>query len=163
VEESIAESQRLKDEDSRMLAISAVLKEELAHPGPSQMSRDIEQLKEVVVIGTAVAPIPGFEEIGLAKLAEELGVLADAKFAQLTFRETFSRGGKFAGQTIADVATALKAGKLSVADVPHRIHCSRWQDPYFEHSVSGGARARRNSEIACCQYDWQPRSRKAAV
>ena len=41
-----------------------------------------------------------------------------ANFAQKTFRETFSDGGKFAGQTIDDVAAQLRRGGLTPADVP---------------------------------------------
>ena len=45
-----------------------------------------------------------------------------AKFCQTTFRETFSSEGRFAGQTIDDVATALKSGKMSPKDVPFEIY-----------------------------------------
>ena len=41
-----------------------------------------------------------------------------ANFAQKTFRETFSDGGKFAGRTIDDVAAALRKGTMSPADIP---------------------------------------------
>jgi hypothetical protein len=44
--------------------------------------------------------------------------LGEANFAQRTFSESFSQGGKFAGQTIDDVAGALRSGRLSPADVP---------------------------------------------
>ena len=46
------------------------------------------------------------------------GVLTGAKFAQKTHGEVFSDGGKFAGQTVDEVAGALKSGTLSVDDVP---------------------------------------------
>lgn len=47
------------------------------------------------------------------------GLIDDsANFAQNTFRQTFSDGGKFAGQTVDDVAAQLRSGKLSPADVP---------------------------------------------
>jgi hypothetical protein len=46
------------------------------------------------------------------------GVLDNANFAQRTFSETFSSSGKFAGQTIDDVATSLRSGTLKPGDVP---------------------------------------------
>ncbi len=47
------------------------------------------------------------------------GLIDDsANFAQKTFRETFSEGGRFAGKTIDDVAAALRSGKLTPSDVP---------------------------------------------
>jgi len=45
-------------------------------------------------------------------------LLDDAAFAQTTFRETFSSGGRFAGQSIDDVAGGLRSGALSPGDVP---------------------------------------------
>jgi hypothetical protein len=44
--------------------------------------------------------------------------LVDANFAQRTFKETFSAGGKFAGKTIDEVAELLRQGKLTPADLP---------------------------------------------
>ena len=41
-----------------------------------------------------------------------------AKWAQKTFSSIFSEGGKFAGQTIDDVASALRSGKLQTMDIP---------------------------------------------
>ncbi len=46
------------------------------------------------------------------------GVLENAAFAQKTFGQTFSSGGKFAGQTIDDVAGALRSGSMKAGDVP---------------------------------------------
>jgi RHS repeat-associated protein len=46
------------------------------------------------------------------------GTLDDAAFAQTTFREAFSRGGLFAGQSIDDVARAIRSGDLAPSDVP---------------------------------------------
>lgn len=43
---------------------------------------------------------------------------SNANFAQKTFSENFSAGGKFAGQTIDDVAGALRSGSLKPSDVP---------------------------------------------
>jgi hypothetical protein len=45
-------------------------------------------------------------------------VLDGANFAQKTFSPTFSSGGRFAGQTIDDVAGALRSGAMKAADVP---------------------------------------------
>lgn len=44
--------------------------------------------------------------------------MAGARFAQSTFREGFSAGGRFAGQTVDDVAAGLRSGQLSPRDVP---------------------------------------------
>jgi hypothetical protein len=46
------------------------------------------------------------------------GALETANYAQKTFGKNFSATGKFAGQTVDDVASALSAGKLKVSDVP---------------------------------------------
>jgi RHS repeat-associated protein len=56
----------------------------------------------------------GLGELGLS----EGGALNGAKYAQRTFGSAFSSGGKFAGQTIEDVAAALRAGQMSPSDVP---------------------------------------------
>jgi len=45
-------------------------------------------------------------------------VLEGANFAQKTFNGTFSRGGSFAGQTVAEVSAAIKSGSLGSAKVP---------------------------------------------
>jgi len=50
--------------------------------------------------------------------AKSVGVLDNAAFAQKTFSQTFSSGGKFAGQTIDDVAGALRSGTMKAGDVP---------------------------------------------
>jgi hypothetical protein len=39
-------------------------------------------------------------------------------WAQKTFNDTFSEWGKFAGQTVDDVAEMLRSGTLSATDVP---------------------------------------------
>jgi hypothetical protein len=46
------------------------------------------------------------------------GVLDGANFAQKTFGKNFSAAGKFAGQSVDDVAAALRSGKLKPSDVP---------------------------------------------
>jgi hypothetical protein len=53
-----------------------------------------------------------------AEVAKSVGVLDNAAFAQKTFSQTFSSDGKFAGQTIDDVARSLRSGVLKPADVP---------------------------------------------
>ena len=50
--------------------------------------------------------------------ADSNNPLVDANFAQRTFKETFSAGGKFAGKTIDEVAELLRQGKLIPADLP---------------------------------------------
>jgi hypothetical protein len=50
-----------------------------------------------------------------------LGALDDAAFVQTTFRESFSAGGTFAGQTIDDVAAGLRSGALAPGDVPIQV------------------------------------------
>jgi hypothetical protein len=44
--------------------------------------------------------------------------IAGARFAQKSYSEMFSSGGRFAGQSIDDVAGALRSGALSPKDVP---------------------------------------------
>ena len=44
--------------------------------------------------------------------------IENANFAQKTFSEAFGKGGQLAGQTIDDVAGALRAGKFTPTDVP---------------------------------------------
>lgn len=56
--------------------------------------------------------------LGGGRVAKSGAALLEAKFAQRTFGEAFSAGGKFAGQTIDDVADALKSGSLKADDVP---------------------------------------------
>lgn len=46
------------------------------------------------------------------------GVLDGANFAQKTFGKNFSAAGKFAGQSVGDVAGALRSGRLKPSDVP---------------------------------------------
>jgi len=50
--------------------------------------------------------------------AAKSGALEGANFAQKTYGKTFSATGKFAGQTVDDVASALKSGGLKPSDVP---------------------------------------------
>jgi hypothetical protein len=57
-----------------------------------------------------------------AKLFAAEEVTAEgAVWAQKTFSGTFSAGGKFAGQTVDDVAGMLRSGTLSAADVPINV------------------------------------------
>lgn len=48
----------------------------------------------------------------------QTNALKDANYAQKTYSEKFARAGKFNGQSIDDVATALRSGKLKPSDVP---------------------------------------------
>ena len=57
---------------------------------------------------------------GAAK-AVKGGTAEGAVWAQKTFSGTFSSGGKFAGQTVDDVAGMLRSGTLSAADVPINV------------------------------------------
>jgi|GEM_PF-5779608 len=47
--------------------------------------------------------------------AKAAGALDNAAFAQKTFSQTFSSGGRFAGQTIDDVAAGLRSGAMKSA------------------------------------------------
>jgi hypothetical protein len=50
--------------------------------------------------------------------AARTGVLEGANFAQKTFGQMFSEEGAFAGQTVQEVADALRSGAMKVSDVP---------------------------------------------
>jgi hypothetical protein len=56
-----------------------------------------------------------------ALVATEAGDIAGANFAQTTASRTFSSGGTFAGQSIDDVAGALRSGAMSAKDVPVQV------------------------------------------
>ena len=80
-----------------------------------------------VGIDLAGAPITGaglssLSELGSASETASAfnngGVLDDANYAQSTFSNTFSADGKFAGQTVNEVAAQLQSGELSASDVP---------------------------------------------
>jgi filamentous hemagglutinin len=45
-------------------------------------------------------------------------VLEGANFAQKTFGAMFSKGGAFAGRSVADVAAALRSGAMNASEVP---------------------------------------------
>jgi hypothetical protein len=47
--------------------------------------------------------------------------IGGARFAQTSYSETFSKGGIFEGQTIDDVAGALRSGSMSAKDVPINV------------------------------------------
>jgi hypothetical protein len=46
------------------------------------------------------------------------GVLEGANFAQKTFSPMFSKGGAFAGRSVADVSSALRSGAMNASEVP---------------------------------------------
>ncbi len=52
-----------------------------------------------------------------ARIASAIDIESGA-FAQKTYSETFSEGGRFTGRTVDDVATDLRSGALAPADVP---------------------------------------------
>lgn len=56
-----------------------------------------------------------------AVVATEAVDIAGANFAQTTASRTFSSGGTFAGQSIDDVAGALRSGAMSAKDVPVQV------------------------------------------
>ena len=77
-----------------------------------------------IVALTAVSMIP-VGRVGDAIIGGERsvvaaggGVLADANYAQRTFSQSFSSGGTFAGQTVGDMAAALRSGVINPANVP---------------------------------------------
>jgi hypothetical protein len=65
----------------------------------------------------AVAALGMIDPVADAGLAVE-GELEGANFAQRTFSAMFSKGGTFAGQSVEDVAGALRSGALNPSDVP---------------------------------------------
>jgi hypothetical protein len=67
-------------------------------------------------VGAALTLLPGVARV--AGFVRDVGALGSAVFAQRTYSKTFSAGGKFAGQTIDDVADALRSGALKPSDVP---------------------------------------------
>lgn len=46
------------------------------------------------------------------------GLPEGAQYAQKTFNPMFSKGGTFAGQSVDDVAAALRSGSMKPSDVP---------------------------------------------
>lgn len=89
------------EEKRRPTAITPVYPETIAIPAPK--------------FGGALLKV-------LSKMRAAKGVTAEgAVWAQKTFSGTFSAGGKFAGQTVDDVAGMLRSGTLSAADVPINV------------------------------------------
>ena len=66
----------------------------------------------------AAGPLEHAAEGLLGKDAAGGVEIGEAKFAQKSFSETFSRGGRFSGQSINEVASSLRSGALSPKDVP---------------------------------------------
>jgi hypothetical protein len=69
---------------------------------------------------------PGFtaSAVGIASgfcVAAEGVDIGGASFAQKTFGEAFSSGGRFAGRTIDQVAGDLRSGAMSPSDVPIEV------------------------------------------
>ena len=67
---------------------------------------------------TGVKAVGSSMRMGLKGANVTKGLGSNANYAQKTFSETFSAGGKFAGQTIDDVAGALRSGTMKASDVP---------------------------------------------
>jgi len=79
-------------------------------------------LLDLVFVGKTIVNV-AVARTGLRLASEESvvtksGVLDGANFAQKTFGKNFSAAGKFAGQTVDDVAGAIQSGALKVSDVP---------------------------------------------
>ena len=51
-------------------------------------------------------------------VAEQGASIGNAQWAQTTFSSVFSRGGRFAGSTVDEVAAMLRSGQLSPTEVP---------------------------------------------
>ncbi|MGJ1409060.1 RHS repeat-associated core domain-containing protein [Sphingobacterium thalpophilum] len=107
------------------------LRQNLANPDFNDMSRASTSFAVVAGAGEAIAgelaafkfgqlyryiwSLPRSSTVAKAVSAE------GAVWAQKTFSGTFSVGGKFAGQTVDDVAGMLRSGTLSAADVPINV------------------------------------------
>ncbi len=66
----------------------------------------------------SMAATMGMSPFGATEAAGEQCLIADANFAQRTYRQLFSSGGTFAGRTVEEVAAALRSGELTAIDVP---------------------------------------------
>ncbi|WP_279625545.1 hemagglutinin repeat-containing protein [Desulfomicrobium norvegicum] len=70
------------------------------------------------------ATVEAAEAARVAKVGDKVfgvavkSVLEEANYAQKTIGNMFSKAGKFAGQSVDDVAAALRAGKLNPSEVP---------------------------------------------
>jgi len=77
---------------------------------------------ELVGLGGSVASVlqkaSSLTKFFSSGLNLETGVASDAMFAQKTFGQMFSEEGKFAGQSVREVADALRGGTMSPADIP---------------------------------------------
>jgi RHS repeat-associated protein len=84
------------------------------------------QTMKAAEAGTALVPIAGrgalAAEGATGVAANTAGAdIAGARFAQTSFSESFSSGGLFSGQTIDDVAGALRSGAMSPKDIPINV------------------------------------------
>lgn len=82
----------------------------------SAFGNDPRKFSEIAA--SLALPIAGSKVVKLIPVAAESGVLADANFAQRTFSQAFSSEGAFSGQTVTDVAAALRSGEMRAANVP---------------------------------------------
>jgi RHS repeat-associated protein len=109
LEASRLDAEQILREGAEFQKQSANYREELAHPPPSAVSA---MLKEIVVsaektgkiaaeVAVAIAPIPGLEEVGAAKLLEEIVVTARAgKAAKAVEKASTLKPGPFARESI---------------------------------------------------------------
>ena len=79
--------------------------------GPSPLNIPVRDAKGNIVFTFVLGP-GAIGEVGVASLG------ADAMFAQKTYSAMFSAEGTFAGQSVDDIAAALRAGVLNPAEVP---------------------------------------------
>ena len=87
-----------------------------------QAMREAAALAEKgVAVEAASAAMASQSASATAARASQYGpnrVSPHANFAQSDYREAFSKGGRFAGMSVDDVAAALRSGQLRPSDVP---------------------------------------------
>lgn len=71
-------------------------------------------------LGRQAAEVGAYEALATLKS----GGTSPLRFSQVTASPIFSTEGRFAGQAISDVAARIRAGSLTVADVPVRVIAS---------------------------------------
>ncbi len=69
-------------------------------------------------VGSAEADLTAVERSRVAAKTATRADIASARFAQKSYSEMFTSGGRFAGRSIDDVAGSLRSGALSPKDVP---------------------------------------------
>jgi hypothetical protein len=86
--------------------------------GPSTLTRLSVSESACSRLGSAVS---GPEVVAGFCVATEGVDIGGASFAQKTFGEAFSSGGRFAGRTIDQVTGDLRSGAMSPSDVPIEV------------------------------------------